>query len=130
MFVRDGYKVIKILSENEILINYGIENGAKVGRKIRIYSIGEEITDPDTGYLLGTLDTVKAELEIYQVYDSFSICRNIQREKRNILTPFAANFINESISYEKINVNKSDISPVNMPENSPVSVGDLVKIIA
>lgn len=129
MFLKNKYKVIKILSESEILIDYGINDGAKIGKKVRVYSTGEEITDPDTGLSLGTLDRIKVDLEIYQVYEKFSICRNIQREKVNILTPFAANFINESISYEKIDVNKSEISPVNIPETSPVCIGDLVKII-
>lgn len=130
MFVKNGYKVIKILSNNELIINYGIDDGARIAQKVRIYIPGEEIIDPKTEFALGTLDTIKEELEIYETFDHFSICRKVQREKRNVLTPFAADFVSELVSYDKINVNESEISPVGRPAKSPVCVGDLVKIIA
>ncbi|WP_456095485.1 hypothetical protein [Peptostreptococcus sp.] len=130
MFVKNGYKVIKILSNNELIINYGIDDGAKIAQKVRIYIPGEEIIDPKTEFVLGTLDTIKDELEIYETFDQFSICRKVQRQKRNVLTPFAVDFVSELVSYDQINVNESEISPVDRPAKSPICVGDLVKIIA
>ncbi len=130
MFVKEGYRVIKILSNSELIVNYGIDDGARVAQKVRVYIPGEQIIDPETKSILGTLDTIKDELEIYQTFDNFSICRKVQREKRNVLTPLAVDFIKESISYKQINVNELDISPVEKPDKSPICVGDLVKIIA
>ena len=41
-------KVSKIIDEFTLVLNYGAEDGAKKGQEFLIYSIGDEILDPDT----------------------------------------------------------------------------------
>lgn len=60
------YRVIEILNKNELLINYGSNQGASVGRKVTITIKGEEITDPETNEILGTLDIIKGNLKFTQ----------------------------------------------------------------
>lgn len=127
--VLSGYKVIKILSEYEIIINYGLYDGAKVGQDVRIYTKGEEILDPDTKESLGTLDLIKEELEIYRAYEGFSICRKVTIKNSNPMSPLASNFFSTTKEYKQINISNKDISSKDLPENSPVKIGDLVKII-
>ena len=77
-------KVIKILDNYSILINYGRTKGATVGENVQIVEIGPEIIDPDSGESLGTLDHIKDVLQIQEVFDEFSICN--KRIKINFLS--------------------------------------------
>ena len=44
---------------NQIVINRGSANGIKEGQKFIVYSIGEELFDPDTNESLGNLEIIK-----------------------------------------------------------------------
>lgn len=52
-------KVAKVRDEYCLVLNKGSKNGLKVGQRFLIYSIGEEIFDPDTKESLGQLEIVK-----------------------------------------------------------------------
>lgn len=120
------YKVIEILNSKELMINYGSSQGAKKGREIRISIKGEPVIDPDTKEQIGTLDIIKGELEIYQTYPNFSICRNIQYKDRNIL---ASPFLRSEKYYSNLNVESQDMThrlPANVP---PIKVGDKVELL-
>jgi len=43
------FRVIKVLTEEKIVINKGRNDGVKVGQKFLIYGIGEELFDPVSG---------------------------------------------------------------------------------
>ena len=60
---KEYYRVIEIIDEYSILINYGSLNGASKGDEVRIIAIGPEVIDPISKSSLGTLDKVKAELQ-------------------------------------------------------------------
>lgn len=120
------YKVIEILNSKELIINYGSSQGARIGRKIRISIKGDPVIDPDTKKQLGTLDIIKGDLEIYQTYPNFSICRNIQYKDRNIL---ASPFLRSEKYYSNLNVESQDMThrlPANVP---PIKVGDIVEFV-
>lgn len=120
------YKVIEILNSKELMINYGSNQGAKIGSKIRISIKGEPVIDPDTQEQIGTLDIIKGDLEIYQTYPNFSICRNIQYKDRNIL---ASPFLRSEKYYNNLNVESEDMThrlPANVP---PIKVGDIVEFV-
>ncbi|MEG1256858.1 hypothetical protein [Clostridium sp.] len=54
------FKIVKIKSSTEIVINAGSEDGIKDYQRFLVYSLdGEEIIDPDTGKSLGNLEVVK-----------------------------------------------------------------------
>ena len=121
------YIVIEILNKKELLINYGKNDGARVGEKISISVIGDNVIDPITNENLGTLDILKGRLEIYTVYPEFSICRDIEREERNVALPLGS-FTRTNIRFEDLNVLEEDITnrwPQSVP---PIKVGDVVTI--
>ena len=70
------YKVIDIINKFNIIINYGLNDGAFEGQEVRISTIGDEIFDLD-GKSLGNIEIIKDELEIDRVYDNFSLCKKI-----------------------------------------------------
>lgn len=54
-----GIKVAKVIDRYTVVINRGEKHGIKVGQRFLIYSIGDEILDPDTNESLGNLEIVK-----------------------------------------------------------------------
>lgn len=72
---KKGFRVIEIMNENEILIDYGYEHGASLGDRVIVYSIGDPVNDPETKEQIGTLDVIKEELKVIHVTLHFSICK-------------------------------------------------------
>ena len=69
-------KVASVITERELVINVGIENGVKIGMKFKVLADKPtEITDPDTGENLGSLDRDKVSVEAIEVQPRFSVCR-------------------------------------------------------
>jgi hypothetical protein len=66
-------KVAKIIDEFKLVINKGREDGISEGERFLIYSIGEEILDPDTNKILGKLEVVKGTGKVTHVQDNISI---------------------------------------------------------
>lgn len=121
------YRVIEILNKKELLINYGKNDGARVGEDITISMVGDKVIDPITKDVLGTLDIIKGRLEIYTVYPEFSICRDIEREERNIALPLGA-LTRTNKRFEDLNVLEEDMTyrwPQSVP---PIKVGDVITI--
>ena len=69
MIERDSYyaKVVKCIDSKEIIINKGTNKGIKIGQEFLIYTIGEELFDPDTGDSLGNTEIVKGRGEVKHV---------------------------------------------------------------
>lgn len=121
------YKVIEIINSKELIINYGINQGAKSGDKIRIIEKGEKIIDPDTNENLGTLDIIKGELEVFQAYKKFSICRDITYEERDLFNPIGVT--RKRPIYNKLNVDQKDFTN-RIPDTIPsIKVGDEVIVL-
>jgi curli biogenesis system outer membrane secretion channel CsgG len=64
-------RVVKC-SEGDIIISAGDQVGANVGDTFTVYSVGEELVDPDTGELLGVEEDKIGSLKIYQVKEKYS----------------------------------------------------------
>lgn len=123
-----SYKIIDIPSENSVLINYGFNDGAKKGDKLRIYQKGEDVIDPETGDYLGSLDLIKETLEVVIPYEQFSYCRKVNRSSYSLLSPLSQ-FEQIRKSYEPLEVLESDISGKKFPKKEPIKVGDLVDVL-
>ena len=52
-------KIVKVIDDYKVVINKGAEDGIKEGYKFLVYSLGDEIYDPDTKESLGILEIVK-----------------------------------------------------------------------
>lgn len=61
-------KVAAILSRRELVLNVGSENGVEIGAKFVILnSKGIDVTDPDTGEVLGTVEVPKTIVKVVRV---------------------------------------------------------------
>lgn len=72
----NNYKVVKIIDEYRLIVNAGTENGIEVGTVFEVVSPGDEVVDPDTGEVLGQIDSVKALLKVEHIYEKMSECVN------------------------------------------------------
>lgn len=118
------FKVVKIINEYQIVVNAGSNDTFYEGDEMEIYEPGQEVTDPDTGESLGTLDYVKAKLYIIDIFPKMCICENRESEVETSITDLL------SKSYSKksrLNVETRDISGGFESVNKKIRVGDLVR---
>ena len=68
-------KVVRIEDEHSLWVDLGTKTSPSVskGDSLIVYTLGEEIVDPDTGEPLGRVQWVKAEVEVVQAQDI--LCR-------------------------------------------------------
>jgi len=74
-------KVIRVLSPTELVINLGSSSGVSETSRFVIYSLGDEIKDPDTGELLGQLEIVKGRAEAKHIQEKMSTIRSVEKTK-------------------------------------------------
>ncbi len=72
--------VIKVRGK-EVLISAGQETGASVGDVFTVYSVGEELVNPDTGELLGFEEEEIGAMKIFQVKKKYSKARIVSGGK-------------------------------------------------
>ena len=122
------YNVIEIIDEFNLLVNYGLEDGAQIGDKLRIYSPGEAVIDPITKTSLGSLDVIKDTVEVTTPYPNFSICKKIIPIGAPILNPLSQ-LLKKNRFSEPLNVKQEDMTHREIPEGSAIEVGDLVMLL-
>lgn len=122
------YHVVEIIDGYTVLINYGIQDGAKKDQQVRIYTPGETVKDPITGTSLGTLDIVKADLTIITAYPQFSLCQKIGFNALPALSPLAT--LVRQMSTEPLSVDRNEISNRKIPKAAPIKIGDPVMVIS
>ena len=121
------FKVIKIISDKRIVINAG-KNEVQTGDILRVIEKNsEEIVDPDTNEVLGTLDYIKATITVEYVYEHMSICKNYETKTVNALDPFETLRQREVTS--PLNVNLSQITGGYNIDNRLIEIGDLVELL-
>jgi len=78
-------KVARILNSREIAIAVGAEHGVKVGMYFDVMDPkGDDIKDPDTGEILGSLERPKVRVKITQVQERLSVAITFKKEKINV----------------------------------------------
>lgn len=65
-------KVLKVLSDYEIVINIGRDGGVEKGDSVRVYAIGDMITDPETGEEYERLEIVRGNGKVTHVQQKIS----------------------------------------------------------
>lgn len=131
----DQYKVVKIIDENRIVINAGASDGFKSGSKFEIFVKGDMVIDPDTKEELGTLDFIKAKIEIETLYLNMSVCVNVKKVDNNPMATALTTLSNRALSVYGYGEKVPDELDVDMSEatgglakyNSKIKIGDLVK---
>ena len=87
------YRVIKIISDTEILVNAGANRGIKEGNILTIRGKDEEIIDPFSNESLGYLPVNKAQVRVYTVYENMCIFKptlafKFEVARLNVEVPF------------------------------------------
>ena len=78
-------KVARVLNSREIVITAGESNGVVVGMYFDVMDRkGEDITDPDTGEVLGSIERPKVRVQITQVQDRISIASTFKKQNVNV----------------------------------------------
>ena len=90
------YRVIKIISDTEILVNLGVSKGIKQGDILTIRGKDEDIIDPFSNESLGYLPVTKAKVKVDTVYEKMCICKptqvfNFEIARLNVELPFQIN---------------------------------------
>jgi len=127
---KNTFRVIEIVNDKKILINYGSKHGIKEGDKVQIYSIGRKVVDPLSKQSLGTWDLIKDTLTVMQAFESFSVCS--KEVTRNIFMPIPTlNTLStlSSTSIDSLDVDKNEITNDDVKGDRIIKVGDLVRKI-
>lgn len=124
------YKVVKIINEYRIVVNAGAKDGIKSGDILEVFVVGQMVNDPDTNEELGTLDFIKAEIEIETVYPNMCICTNSIKTSNNpmsALSKAALSLYAEKKEPETLNVDMSQASGGLDDFDKKIKIGDLVR---
>ncbi len=80
-------KVARVLNSREIVINVGSTNGVAVGMRFDVVDPkGEDIRDPDTDEVLGSIDRPKVRVRITKVKEKLSLAA-AQEKRGNVGGP-------------------------------------------
>jgi len=116
-------KVLKILDPYSVIVNIGYNDGIQKDMKFIIYTLGEEIYDPETNDVIDKLEIIKHRMRVVQIQEKFSILKSDEYNfQRNFLIhafgnePFKT--LKELNLNEKVKFND---------ENKKIIVGDLVR---
>ena len=131
-------KVAKILSDTHLIVNLGAMHGIRVGTVFTILAEGDEVTDPDSGEVLGNWEVPKGRVIATHVQDRLTTCESYNEVVREgehedpsthvlsaDMTRIAMRPETVSGKPPALNVNRGDIA--GMPRIAPISVGDKVR---
>jgi hypothetical protein len=121
------FKVAKVINNNELVLNAGYNKGIKKGYKFLIYSLGEEILDPDTGESLGKLETSKGIGKVIHVQEKMSTIKTYGTPAKKTISTQAFNTYLNLINQGEDNTAESE--PEILPFENPQK-GDLAKYIS
>lgn len=121
-------KVIMIPNQYTVIINAGLDI-VNIDDTVIVCEPGADITDPETQATLGTFDFVKSRLKVVETYESYSVCKSIQKRSGNkIQLSISPLFDTLTEEYtEKLPVNEGDNQNLSI-KNNLISIGDYVKI--
>ena len=78
-------KVARVLNTRQVAINKGKHDGVEVGMIFKVLSTkGTEITDPDTGEALGSVDLVKTSVKITIVQERVAVASTYRTRRVNV----------------------------------------------
>ena len=68
-------KIARVLNAREIALNVGTTKGVTVGMSFDVMGASEDINDPDTGEVLGSIERPKARVEITHAQEKLSVAK-------------------------------------------------------
>lgn len=122
------FKIIKIIDEYNVIINAGANDGILSSSKFIVPVKGQPVIFDGEDY--GTLDYIKAELEVKQLYPKMSLCQNskiIKITKKDAIFGImgSTNVIEKVAPLEILNEDKDE--KFNYITDHRLKIGDIVK---
>ena len=78
-------KVARVLNSREIVITAGNQQGVVPGMLFDVMDPkGEDIRDPDTGEVLGSIERPKVRVRVTQTQDRISVASTYKKERVNV----------------------------------------------
>lgn len=65
-------KIIAVNADKTVMIKPGAQGGVKVGDTFTVFSIGQEVIDPETGLSLGAEESKAGTIQVTEVKDQFA----------------------------------------------------------
>lgn len=132
-------KVARVLNTREIAINVGTAQGVTRGMRFDVMDTNEmDITDPDTGKVLGSLERPKVRVEIIHVQEDLSVAQTPETRVNlggtgtltalDTFGPFARSLMppNWVTRYETLKKTGTNTKEELDEEDSRVKIGDLI----
>ena len=123
-------KIAKVVDEYTVVINKGKDEGIQLNQEVVIYTLGDEVLDPDTKKSLGHIEIVKGRGKIIYLQEHMAqvtssekcseVSRIVRRNKPGSFSAFAMGFGEQEEIITPV--------PTAMPFGE-VCVGDCVKPI-
>ena len=125
-------KVARILTSREMVINVGSDSGVAVGMRFQVMDAkGQDVQDPDTGQLLGSIERPKVMVEISKVQERLSVASTYKKVTVNVggagIGDFARLFMPPKwvTKYETLKTEEKTWEDLD-EEDSYVKIGDSV----
>lgn len=78
-------KVARILNSRDLVINVGSKDGVVVGMYFAVLDPkGEDIKDPDTGEVLGSVERPKVRVQVVKVQERLSVASTYKKREVNV----------------------------------------------
>jgi hypothetical protein len=78
-------KVARVLNSRELALNLGSDHGVRIGMFFDVLDPkGDNITDPDTGEIIGSIERAKVRVKVISVQTKLSVASTYKKEKVNI----------------------------------------------
>ncbi|MET0648636.1 MAG: hypothetical protein ABW208_18650 [Pyrinomonadaceae bacterium] len=126
-------RIIRILDTRTVVINLGREHGITDASIFRILGEPEQIIDPVTNEVLGSVKVTKTRVRATQVFDKFTTASTTWVE-HGVAVSEAINLARifgstqNTVDEGELNVSPEDIRPWKAKSESPVKVGDTVEV--
>lgn len=123
-FINPNGELVKQRSADQfkLLINVGSDDDVKIGERVLIFALGQEVIDPDSGEGLGCFEVVRGEGKVFSVQRRMAVVRStkttVERRKKPV----------GSIAAAMGQLSEIELITVDAPFTNP-AIGDLVRFI-
>jgi hypothetical protein len=129
-------KIIRIIDKRTVVINLGGENGINNNSVFYILGEPEEIQDPFTNEILGTVNVTKTRVKASQVFEKFTIATTtwtVTSYRSSVLSLLSAGvagsgYETKEVDEGELNVNSKELQPWKARSETPVKIGDEVEV--
>jgi len=126
-------KIIRIIDKRTVIIDLGSNDRINTNSIFSIMGEPEEIFDPETNETLGEVTIVKSRVKAKEVAEKFTIATTKWKTARISLFDSMLGGLSKGVEAietdeGELNVDESDIKPWRAISESPVKVGDIVKV--